>query len=935
MKNRVFAVLMCLAMMLALVPTTAFAIDGAKTYTFNSSQIANLPTSDLRANVYFKGDTIVFTPDEIEPFTSSDHGVCKTPFVGLSIYDGPDGTDVTGGICNVNTYSSDGSGYMVSFTITSDNPVTLDYKGAGPTGLKTEEDANNNYYSYHYLELQFVAHPTSYPVNYVLDYVLYDYLVVNGSWPSGANQPTGLTLNGNTGAYELQIPAPQSNDSSYYLSHWTISENVKILSNPNLIDPTTVYPINGVAKLPLTIVTDVNPYGDITEGFTLTAVWSNISRNAAPTFSVDGGTYTSTQYIALSCATEGAEIFYKTDGSVPTGLSKGIEYTSPIAVSSTTTIVARAFSPTLAGIPESEAVSETYTISATPPVPATVATPTFSPAGGTFTSAQSVTLSCTTAGATIRYTTDGNDPTEASTAFDAGTPIAVSSTTTIKAKAFKDGMTASEIASATYTITPPAETYTFTISGGGTGASGSGSYAPNATVTIYAGTRSNYTFNGWTTTSSGVSFVSASSATTTFSMPGNAVTVTANWTYNGGGGGSSVTPTIPVPASSDEDSVDISVTVSDEGSVDVSATVSEGTANITVTDTQINQIISNEEATGTVKVDVSSLKVDEAVIPAKLVTAAADATGSDGLEVEFSTGSVALDKTALESIGNKSINVSVEDVKTTELTTAQKETLGDQADTAIIVDVNVLVNGVKTSEFNGGLITVSVPYTPKAGEDTSKLVVWYLKDDGTIEPMNGKYNAATKCYEFTTTHLSTYVLVSFPFTDVANDSYYYNAVAWAVAGGVTEGTSATTFSPKDICTRAQMVTFLWRAMGSPEPTSTTCPFTDVSADAYYYKAVLWAAEKGITEGTSDTTFSPNDTVTRAQVVTLEWRAAGKPAATAANPFKDVASGTYYEDAVLWAVAQKITEGTSNTTFSPVDPCTRAQIVTFLYRYLAK
>ncbi len=442
MKKRVFAVLMCLAMTLALLPTTAFAIDGAKTYTFNSSQIANQPTSDLRANVYFKGDTIVFTPDEIESFTSTDNGVCKSPNVGLKI---AGGADVTGGICSVNTYSSDGSGYMVSFTITSDNPVTLDYKGAGPTGIKTTPDSNNNYYAYRYLELQFVAHPTSYSVNYDLG--------AYGSWSSGTNPPTSLELDGNKGSYTLQIPTPQSNNSNYYFTNWQISENVKILSNPNISNGSTatVYPINGVVKLPFTICKAGTPYAPTTEHFTITAVWSNAPRTAVPVFSVAGGTYSSTQNVALSCTTSNATIRYTTDGSVPTRLST--QYTVPIVVSSTTTIIARAFSPDGQGIADSEAVSATYTINTQPPDPSAVATPTFSPAGGTFTSAQSVTLSCSTAGATIRYTTNGNDPTEASSAFVAGRPIAVSSTTTIKAKAFKDGMTASGVVSATYTIT--------------------------------------------------------------------------------------------------------------------------------------------------------------------------------------------------------------------------------------------------------------------------------------------------------------------------------------------------------------------------------------------------------------------------------------------------------------------------------------------------
>ena len=176
---------------------------------------------------------------------------------------------------------------------------------------------------------------------------------------------------------------------------------------------------------------------------------------------------------------------------------------------------------------------------------------------------------------------------------------------------------------------------------------------------------------------------------------------------------------------------------------------------------------------------------------------------------------------------------------------------------------------------------------------------------------------------------------SFRFTDVPEDAYCRSAVEWAVSRSITDGKTATLFDPDGICTRAQAVTFLWRAMGSPEPKSKVSPFTDVSAVAYYYEAVLWATEENVTAGTSDTTFSPEDTVTRAQAVTFLWHAAGKPAAGAVNPFTDVAAGAYYEDAVLWAVAQKITEGTGNAAFSPDDPCTRAQIVTFIWCWLGK
>ena len=174
-----------------------------------------------------------------------------------------------------------------------------------------------------------------------------------------------------------------------------------------------------------------------------------------------------------------------------------------------------------------------------------------------------------------------------------------------------------------------------------------------------------------------------------------------------------------------------------------------------------------------------------------------------------------------------------------------------------------------------------------------------------------------------------------PFTDVPAGSYYEDAVIWAVDKGITTGTSATTFNPNGICTRAQAVTFLWRAAGSPAAKSSAMPFADVKAGSYYETAVLWAVENSITKGTSDTTFSPDATCSRAQIVAFLWRSEKSPAAGTANPFADVKSTAYYADAVLWAVKEDITKGTTSTTFSPDADCTRAQIVTFLYRAFNK
>ncbi len=243
-----------------------------------------------------------------------------------------------------------------------------------------------------------------------------------------------------------------------------------------------------------------------------------------------------------------------------------------------------------------------------------------------------------------------------------------------------------------------------------------------------------------------------------------------------------------------------------------------------------------------------------------------------------------------------------------------------------------------TFEVNGGSAIAALS---KASDATIHLSAYTPTREGYT--FAGWYSDANLTIAITSVKLTENTTIyakwtekgTMPFTDVSADAYYYDAALWALDKGIASGSTAATFNPNAICTRAQTVTFLWRAMGSPDPTATSCPFTDVAKDAYYYKAVMWANEKEITKGTSDRTFSPNVTVTRGQTMTFLWRTAGNPAAGAVNPFADVKSGAYYADAVLWAVSEGITSGTGAATFNPADGCTRAQIVTFLYRYLAK
>ena len=248
---------------------------------------------------------------------------------------------------------------------------------------------------------------------------------------------------------------------------------------------------------------------------------------------------------------------------------------------------------------------------------------------------------------------------------------------------------------------------------------------------------------------------------------------------------------------------------------------------------------------------------------------------------------------------------------------------------------------IKATAGTGGSISPSGNVSVREGRDQTFTIT---PDKGYAVAnvkIDGKSIGAVKSYTFENVSRTHTIEVIFMkangnpqtgvFVDVATGSYYEDAVDWAVENGITKGTDDTHFSPDGICTRAQAVTFLWRTAGSPASKTSTMPFTDVPVGSYYYDAVLWAVENGITKGTSDTTFSPNMTCSRAQIVAFLWRSEKSPAAGTANPFADVKSTAYYADAVLWAVKENITKGTTNTTFSPDADCTRAQIVTFLWR----
>ena len=256
--------------------------------------------------------------------------------------------------------------------------------------------------------------------------------------------------------------------------------------------------------------------------------------------------------------------------------------------------------------------------------------------------------------------------------------------------------------------------------------------------------------------------------------------------------------------------------------------------------------------------------------------------------------------------------------------------------TTYAITVQNSKNGAVTASHKSAAkdTAVTLTVTPDKGYVLDTLTVLDSKNKAVkLTEKNGKYTFTMPAGKVTVSAAFKAAAPASenPFTDVPSGAYYEDAVVWAVKKGITSGTSATTFNPDGSCTRAQAVTFLWRAAGSPEPKSAAMPFTDVPAGSYFEKAVLWAVENRITKGTSDTTFGPDASCTRAQIVTFLWRAGGSPAVSGNSAFSDVAADAYYAAAVAWAEKNGVTGGIGGGLFGSDNTCTRAQIVTFLHR----
>lgn len=397
----------------------------------------------------------------------------------------------------------------------------------------------------------------------------------------------------------------------------------------------------------------------------------------------------------------------------------------------------------------------------------------------------------------------------------------------------------------------------------------------------------------------------------------------AGWNQVGGSSGGSSGST---SGSSSGGSTGSSSGVTGSGS-NVSVSASGGS----VTASQMESAV--KKADGGAAITIKATDSSNASLPTSGLESAVENNNSLALELRY--GEVTLSPETLASVAEQAgsaITLTVVPVDTDQLNSSQQAAVGD----APVFDLIIRSGSTVISDFKGGLATVSIPHELPGSQNPAGVVVWFMDDDGNITPCETMYDTSTATVLFTTRHFSKYVIgyeEPVVFTDVSEDAYYADAVLWAVANGVTNGTGATTFSPDMAVSRAQLVTFLWRACGSPEATGEN-PFTDVSTSDYCYDAVLWAVANGVTVGTSATTFSPDMAVTRAQAVTFQWRAAGAPVVSGGS-FGDVTADAYYANAVTWAVANGITNGTGGNSFSPDVVLSRAQAVTFLWRELAQ
>lgn len=419
--------------------------------------------------------------------------------------------------------------------------------------------------------------------------------------------------------------------------------------------------------------------------------------------------------------------------------------------------------------------------------------------------------------------------------------------------------------------------------------------------------------------------------------------ITAIPKLNYGGGGGSITSPTPKPeppkTEGGETKVDVSVKPIIKGET------ATATIKIETVDKALEAAVeaakkSDTKPTVEIKVEAPSKATE---VKATLPTESFQRLKENDVTLNLSTpvGDIALPAEVLEEIskaaGGKDVTVSVKSVKAENLSEQQKATLGENAENATIIDLSMMSDGNSLSVL-GGTAKISVPYTPRADEKMENLVAWFLADDGTISPCEGKFNAKSGKFDFETTHFSAYVVTEFPFKDIPQSAWYYGGAAYCYTNKLMGGTSETTFAPNVVTSRAMLATVLYRMSGEI-PVNYAMAFTDVPADVYYTEAIRWAASQKIVGGYTQQIFAPNDNLTREQMVTMLWRYAGSPDMSdyqGLSKYSDLNNVSPWAlNAMKWANKNGIVGGTSDTTLSPNGTATRAQFAVIMQRFMNK
>lgn len=653
--------------------------------------------------------------------------------------------------------------------------------------------------------------------------------------------------------------------------------------------------------------------------------WTKSVAPEQPIFDKTSGTYVGTQSVTVSAGAEndGTVIYYTVNGGKPTASST--KYSEAITITETTTLKAIAVKNNLV----SDVAEATYTIVDQNQILSALSlsdgsnnislTPTFA----SITWAYTAEVGSDVANVTVTPTVAGDGSAAITVNGESVTSGEVSQTIALAVgeNTITVTVTSGESESTTYTITitkTNIHSITFNAAGGSVTPVSAQTTAEGKLNSLPVPTRTDYRFEGWYTMPSGGNLV------TTDTVFNEDCEIYAVWTYVGGSSGGSSGGGSSSGSGSGSTS---GVTGSGD---DVSVSVSGGS----VTTSQMESAVKKADEGAPITIEADS--ASGVSLPAGGLADAAD-NGND-LVVELRYGEIIVSARAAAGLTDGISSKEKVEISVTRQRSSDEEELAGLLERGVVLfDVSVEAGGTSVHSFDG---TLTLTFTVPNLEEIDDPHVLHILADGSREYYTPDRISGNTITVRGIRNLSTFAVIPGseipvepvnPFVDVDESDYYYDAVLWAVANGITNGTTpdGTLYSPDLVLSRAQMVTFLWRVNGAPRVTGSS-PFTDVNVGDYYYDAVLWAVANGVTTGTTSTTFSPDLPVTRAQAVTFQWRAAGAPLVSGGS-FVDVPADAWYANAVAWAVANGITNGTGGGIFNPDMEVSRAQAVTFLYR----